>query len=113
MATAAILEIKVRAIKCTIATRFLMQIGIQTKKGMPSSKIRKPEALAKFQDDRRRHFVNWKECYKMGNYHPILMKFDTQTKKNMLSLRVTKAEVTHRIQDGHCRHVGTSMLRNG
>jgi hypothetical protein len=45
----------------------LMQIGIQTKKSMPSSEITKPEALAKFQDDRRRHFVNLNECYKMGN----------------------------------------------
>jgi hypothetical protein len=43
---------------------------------MPSSGITKPEALAKFQDDRRRHFVNLNECYKMGNYLPIMMKFD-------------------------------------
>jgi hypothetical protein len=35
----------------------LMQIAIQTKKSMPSSEISKPKALAKFQDDRRRHFV--------------------------------------------------------
>jgi hypothetical protein len=34
----------------------LMQVGIQTKKSMSSSEITKPEALAKFQDDRRRHF---------------------------------------------------------
>jgi hypothetical protein len=36
----------------------LMQIGIQTKKSMPSSEMTKPEALVKFQDGRRRHFVN-------------------------------------------------------
>jgi hypothetical protein len=36
----------------------LMEIGIQTKKSMPSSEIRKPEVLVKFQDGRRRHFVN-------------------------------------------------------
>jgi hypothetical protein len=36
----------------------LMQIGTQTKKSMPSSEITKPETFAKFQDDRRRHFVN-------------------------------------------------------
>jgi hypothetical protein len=35
----------------------LMQIGSQTKKIMPSSEITKPETFAKFQDDRRRHFV--------------------------------------------------------
>jgi hypothetical protein len=35
----------------------LMQIAIQTKKSMPSSGITKPETFAKFQDDRRRHFV--------------------------------------------------------
>jgi hypothetical protein len=34
-----------------------MQIGMRTKKGMPSSEITKPEALVKFQDGRRRHFV--------------------------------------------------------
>jgi hypothetical protein len=63
----------------------LMEIGIQTKKSIPSSEIRKPEALVKFQDYRRRHFGNSSEGYNMGNYHPISMKFDTQTKKNMLS----------------------------
>jgi hypothetical protein len=35
----------------------LTQIAIQTKKSMPSSEITKPETFAKFQDDRRRHFV--------------------------------------------------------
>jgi hypothetical protein len=35
----------------------LMQIGTQTKKNMLSSEIAKPETFAKFQDDRRRHFV--------------------------------------------------------
>jgi hypothetical protein len=35
----------------------LMQIAIQTKKSMPSSEFTKPETFAKFQDDRRRHFV--------------------------------------------------------
>jgi hypothetical protein len=35
----------------------LMQIGTQTKKIMPSSEITIPETFAKFQDDRRRHFV--------------------------------------------------------
>jgi hypothetical protein len=34
-----------------------MEIGTQTKKNMPSSEITKPETFAKFQDDRRRHFV--------------------------------------------------------
>jgi hypothetical protein len=47
----------------------------------------------RFQDGRRRHVGNSSECYKMGNYHPILMKIGTQTKKNMLSLKITKAEV--------------------
>jgi hypothetical protein len=87
-----------------------MQIGIQTKKNMPSSEITKPGALAMFQDGRRRHFFNCNECYKMENYYPIAMKIGTQTKKNILSSKVTKAEVTDRIQDGRCRHVGTSML---
>jgi hypothetical protein len=58
MAAAAILEIQVRAIKWAITNPILMQIGIQTKKSMPSSEITKPEALVKFQDGRRRHFVN-------------------------------------------------------
>jgi hypothetical protein len=36
----------------------LMQIAVRTKKSMPRSEITKPElVLAKFQDDRRRHFV--------------------------------------------------------
>jgi hypothetical protein len=34
-----------------------------------------------FQDGRRRHVGNSSECYKMGNYHPILMQIGTQTKK--------------------------------
>jgi hypothetical protein len=34
-----------------------MEIAIQTKKSMPTSEITKPETFAKFQDDRRRHFV--------------------------------------------------------
>jgi hypothetical protein len=51
-----------------------------------------PEVTDRFQDGRRRHVGNSSECYKMGNYHPILMKIDTQTKKNMLSSKVIKAE---------------------
>jgi hypothetical protein len=47
----------------------------------------------RFQDGRRRHVGNSSECYKMGNYHPILMKIGPQTKKKMLSLKITKAEV--------------------
>jgi hypothetical protein len=35
----------------------LMQIAVQTKKSIPSSEITKPETFAKFQDDRRRHFL--------------------------------------------------------
>jgi hypothetical protein len=88
----------------------LMQIAIQTKKSMPSSEITKPETFAKFQDDRRRHFVYWNQCYKMGNYDPILMKFDTQSKKNMLGSKFRKAEMIDRFQDGCRRHVWTSML---
>jgi hypothetical protein len=64
-----------------------------------------PEVTDRFQDGRRRHVGNSSECYKMGNYHPILMKIGTQTKKNMLSLEVTKAEVQAKFQDGHRRHV--------
>jgi hypothetical protein len=48
----------------------------------------------RFQNGRRRHFENSSECYKMGDYRPILMKIGTQTKKNMLSSKITKAEVT-------------------
>jgi hypothetical protein len=69
MAAAAILEIEVRAMKWAITTRFDANWYTQTKKSMPgsdanyrlrktSSEITKPEALAKFQDYRRRHFVN-------------------------------------------------------
>jgi hypothetical protein len=66
----------------------------------------KPEVTDRFQDGRRRHVGNSSECYKMGNYHPILLKIGTQTKKNMLSSKVTKAEVTDRIQGGgRRRHV--------
>jgi hypothetical protein len=35
----------------------LMQIAITTKKSMPNAGITKSETFAKFQDDRRRHFV--------------------------------------------------------
>jgi hypothetical protein len=54
----------------------------------------------RFQDGRRRHVGNSSECYKMGNYHPILMQIGTQTKKNMLSLKIAKAEVQAQFQDG-------------
>jgi hypothetical protein len=59
-----------------------------------SAKVKnaKPEVTDRFQDGRRRHVRNSSECYKMGNYHPILMKIGTQTKKNMLSAKVIKAE---------------------
>jgi hypothetical protein len=58
----------------------------------------------RFQDGRRRrrHFGNSSECYKMGNYRPILMKFGTQTETEMLSSKITKAEVYGHFQDG-CR----------
>jgi hypothetical protein len=45
----------------------------------------------RFQDGRRRHVGNSSECYKMGNYHPILMKIGTQTKKNMLKFKNHKS----------------------
>jgi uncharacterized protein with von Willebrand factor type A (vWA) domain len=64
-----------------------------------------PEVTDRFQDGRRRHVGNSSECYKMGNYHPILMKIGTQTKKNMLSLKITKAEVQAKFQDGRRRHL--------
>jgi hypothetical protein len=85
----------------------LMQIGTQTKKNMLSSEITKPETCAKFQFDRRRHFIYGNECYKMGNYDPILMKFDTQTKTNMLASKFRKAGMIDRFQDGRRRHVGS------
>jgi hypothetical protein len=62
----------------------------------------------RFQDGRRRHVGNSSECYKMGNYHPILMKISIQTKKNMLSLKITKAEVEVKFQDGRRRPFGNS-----
>jgi hypothetical protein len=62
----------------------------------------------RFQDGRRRHVGNSSECYKMGNYRPILMIFGTQTKTDMLSSRITKAEVSCHFQDGSRRHVGNS-----
>jgi hypothetical protein len=60
----------------------------------------------RFQDGRRRHVGNSSECYKMGNYHPILMQIGSQTKKNMLSLKITVPEVTIKFQDGRRRHIG-------
>jgi hypothetical protein len=62
--------------------------------------------IDRFQDDRRRHVGKSSECYKMGNYHPILIKIGTQTRKNMLSLKTTKAEVQTQFQDGRRRHFG-------
>jgi hypothetical protein len=59
----------------------------------------------RFQDGRRRHVGNSNECYKMGNYHPILMQIGTQTKKDMLSLKITIAEVTIKFQDERRRQV--------
>jgi hypothetical protein len=32
-----------------------------------------PEVTNRFQDGRRRHVGNSSECYKMGNYQPILL----------------------------------------
>jgi hypothetical protein len=49
-----------------------------------------PEVTDRFQDGCRRHVGNSSECYKMGNYHPILMQIGTQTKKNMLNSKFTK-----------------------
>jgi hypothetical protein len=46
----------------------------------------------RFQDGRRRHVGNSRECYKTGNYRPVLMKFGTQTKTDMLISKVTKAK---------------------
>jgi hypothetical protein len=61
----------------------------------------------RFQDGRRHHVGNSSECYKMGNYHPILMQIGTQTKKNMLSLKITISEVTIKFQNGRRRrHIG-------
>jgi hypothetical protein len=60
----------------------------------------------RFQDGCRRHVGNSSECYKMGNYHPILMKIGTQTKKNLLSLKITEAEVQTKFQDGRRRLFG-------
>jgi hypothetical protein len=56
----------------------------------------------------RRHFENSSECYKVGNYHPILTKIGTQTKKNMPSSKIAQAEVYTNFQDGRRRHVGIS-----
>jgi hypothetical protein len=65
-----------------------------------------PEVTDRFQDGRRRHVGNSSECYKMGNYHPILMQIGTQTKKKMLSSKVIILEVTIKFQDGRRRHIG-------
>jgi hypothetical protein len=51
-----------------------------------------PEMTDRFQDGCRRHVGNSSECYKMGNYQPILMKIGTQTKTHMLSSKVIKAK---------------------
>jgi hypothetical protein len=59
----------------------------------------------RFQDGRRRHVRNSSECYKVGNYHPILMKIGTQIKKNMLSSNIRKAKMQAEFQDGRRRHV--------
>jgi hypothetical protein len=61
----------------------------------------------RFQDGHRRHVGNSSECYKMGNYHPILMQIGTQTEKNMLSLesKITIPEVTIKLKDGCGRHI--------
>jgi hypothetical protein len=36
------------------------------------------------------HIGNSSECYKIGNYHPILMKIGIQIKKSMPSSEITK-----------------------
>jgi hypothetical protein len=69
----------------------------------------------RFQDGSRRHVENSSECYKMGNYHPILMKIGTQTKKNIVSLKITRAEVQVKFQDGSRRHFvnGSACFKMG
>jgi hypothetical protein len=57
MAAAAILETEAACNKMGNYHPILMEIATQTKKSMPSSGNTKPETCAKFQDDRRRHFV--------------------------------------------------------
>jgi hypothetical protein len=58
----------------------------------------------RFQDSRRRHVGNSSECYKMGNYHPILMQIAIQTKKSMPSSEITKPETFAKFQDDRRRH---------
>jgi hypothetical protein len=54
------------------------------------------------------HFGNSSECYKTGNYHPILMQIGKQTKKYMLSSKFTIPEAQAKFQDGRRRHFGNS-----
>jgi hypothetical protein len=58
----------------------------------------------RFQDGRRRHVGNSSECYKMGNYNPILMQIAIQTKKSMPSSEITKPETFAKFQDDRRRH---------
>jgi hypothetical protein len=62
----------------------------------------------RFQDGRRRHVGNSSDCYKMGNYLPILMKFGRQTKTGMLSSEITKVKVYSYFQDGRRCYLGKS-----
>jgi hypothetical protein len=62
----------------------------------------------RFQDGCRRHGGNSSECYKMGNYHPILMKIDIQTRKNTLNSKIIKAEVHGNFLDGRPGFLGNS-----
>jgi hypothetical protein len=63
-----------------------------------------PEVTDRLQDGRRRTFGNSSECYKMGNYHPILMQIAIQTNKSMPSSEITKPETFAKFQDDRRRH---------
>jgi hypothetical protein len=56
-----------------------------------------PEVTDRFQDGRRRHVGNSSECYKMGNYHPILMKIGT-LRKTLRKTCSVSSEITINIR---------------
>jgi hypothetical protein len=58
----------------------------------------------RLQDGCRRHVGNSSECFKMGNYNPVLMQIAKQTKKSMPSSEITKPETFAKFQNDLRRH---------
>jgi hypothetical protein len=93
MATAAMLENQVNAIKWAISAQFLCNSVHRLRQACWIQKSQKWKCPAIFNMVAVAIFENQVNAIKIGNYRPILMKFGSQNETNMLSLKISQAEV--------------------